>query len=287
MNNKYILTLTILFFIFISGCISPNGQLDTNFSSVSSTESQEYSVNQTVINQTKYVKTNESLGIINDSDIKNNTVVYEKNNFSTKINVSEYSTERLLIIYNLSILDYTTVEEISNNSELVDSETVKSISNNSDIKLINFIRTTNISILDIVDRDEVIDDIPEGNNYETINFSRYSILPTPRLKIYNASFNPLSMLSNTTTLNVKYSGYENLSVGQQISNETYRINNVTHNYVVSNVYINKNNSKYVANYIQSTYVTENDIVILTGLYSKNSDEKQNIIDLMKATEIKE
>lgn len=287
MKNKYILTLTIIFFIFISGCISPNGQLDTNFSSVGSADVQEYNVDKNVIKQTKYVKTNESLRIINDSEIKNNTIVYKKNNFSTTINVSDYSTEQLFMIYNLSILDYTTPEQISNNSDLLDLETVKSVSNNSDLKLINLIRTSNVSISNIVDRNKVVKDITEESTYGTINFSRYSILPTPRFKLYNVSFNPLSTISNTTALNVKYKGYENLSIGKQISNGTYRSGNVIYNYSIHNVYINKNNSKYVANYIQSTYVTENDIVVLTGLYSKNSNEKQNIIDMMKGTEMKE
>lgn len=286
MKNKYILTLTIIFFIFISGCISPNGQLDTNFSSVGSDDVQEYNVDKNVIKQTKYVKTNESLRIINDSEIKNNTIVYKKNNFSTTINTSDYSTEQLFMIYNLSILDYTTPEQISNNSDLLDLETVKSVSNNSDLKLINFIRTSNVSISSIVDRNEVVKDIKEQSTYGTINFSRYSILPTPRFKFYDVSFNPLSTISNTTALNVKYKGYENLSIGKQISNGTYRSGNVIYNYSIYNVYINKNNSKYVANYIQSTYVTENNIVILTGLYPKNSNEKQNIIDMMKGTEIK-
>lgn len=287
MKNKYILTLTIIFFIFISGCISPNGQLDTNFSSVGSSDVQEYDVDKNVTKQTKYVKTNESLRIINDSEIKNSTIVYKKNNFSTTINVSDYSTEQLFMIYNLSILDYTTPEQISNNSDLLDLETVKSVSNNSDLKLINIIRTSNVSISSIVDRNEVVKDITEESTYGTINFSRYSILPTPRFKLYDVSFNPLSTISNTTALNVKYKGYENLSIGKQISNGTYRSRNVIYNYSIHNVYINKNNSKYVANYIQSTYVTENDIVVLTGLYSKNSNEKQNIIDMMKGTEIKE
>lgn len=286
MKNKYILTLTIVFFIFVSGCVSPNGQLDTNFSFVGTTDVQNYNIDQNITSQTNYVKTNESLGIINDSEIKNNTKVYEKNNFNKTINVSDYSTEQLFMIYNLSILDYTTPSQISNNSDFLDTETVKSANNSSDLKLISLIRTSNISISSIVDRNEVVSDIPEGSNYGTINSSKYSILPTPRFKLYNISFNPLRTISNRTALNVEYQDYENLSIGQRISNGTYRSSNVTYNYVIYSAYITKNDSKYIANYIQSTKVAEDNIVILTGLYSKNSNEKQNIIDMMKGTEIK-
>lgn len=287
-KNKFFTVFALCILLISAGCVEQNGSIEP----ISENTTNKTTVNLYLNNETvekfgyKEYNNNSEINAQDSVDIQ----IYEKKT-NHNLNISDYTVRDLVFGYNITIEKYTNISQVAEKDPTLTKDSIRKVIREDNITLIDVIEGSDVKLNELISKEQLVNNINNNINKEIepgIDFSLYSHTASQKIEIFDEKFSFIDGLETSISIPVYFDSKDfDIEIEDtELSSGSYELQNKTYNYSIYRVYVYNESEISVGRLIRSEIDKDNYAVKKTGIYPISSDEKQNIIEMMKKTQRK-